>query len=113
MQHGSRPVTRGTHFAEDVPRLAIEAYALAGQFCGACRDFHALWPYMRLSRASGAAEGSRAVIEPLLVNHLQHGCRQILIAGAADTGLLAFVARVGRGHDICFQLPERKRMSRP
>ena len=39
-------------YAEDLPRLAAEAYELSGRLCGTCRDMHALWTYIRLSRAS-------------------------------------------------------------
>jgi SAM-dependent methyltransferase len=92
---------------EDLPRLAGEAFQLAGQLCASCRNFHALWPYVRLSRASGAAEGSRSVIEPLLAQHFALNRRHVLIAGAADTGLLAFVARVGAGCGVHIHLVDQ------
>jgi hypothetical protein len=107
LKGGSPTVTNERRFAEDIPRLAAEAFGLAGELCGACRDFHALWPYIRLSRASGAAEGSRAVIEPLLTTHFRQGRRRVLIGGAADTGLLAFVARVGADHGISIKVVDR------
>ena len=81
-----------SQFTEDLPRLAAEAADLARRLCGPCQNFHLLWPYLRLARASGASVG-----EPLIhaaLNHLLSGSgRKILIAGAADTGLLAVVAR--------------------
>lgn len=82
---------------EDLPRLARDAYGLADRYCVDCRDFHALWPYVRLARASAAAEGGRSVVEPLLRGLIDGGLERILIAGAADTGLLALVARAGGG----------------
>jgi SAM-dependent methyltransferase len=95
------------HLREDLPRLAAEAFGLAGRLCSSCQNFHALWPYIRLSRASGAAEGSRSVVEPLLADHFAHNRRNVLIAGAADTGLLAFVARVGADYGVKIHLVDR------
>jgi len=40
-------------FSEDLRRLAEEAFELADQTCGSCKNFHMLWPYLRLAGASG------------------------------------------------------------
>jgi SAM-dependent methyltransferase len=100
-------MTDSSHLREDLPRLAAEAFELAGRLCSSCQNFHALWPYIRLSRASGAAEGSRSVVEPLLTRHFADNRRKVLIAGAADSGLLAFVARAGTDHGVHIHVVDR------
>lgn len=76
---------------ENLEALAPEAYEISERFCGDCKNFHSLWPYLRLARASGGDVG-----EPLIVSTLKKlllkGDRNILVAGCADTGLLAVVA---------------------
>jgi SAM-dependent methyltransferase len=59
-----------------------------------------LWPYLRLAGASGASVGE-PLIHTALNRLLSDGGRDILIAGAADTGLLAVAARaIGSGTGI-------------
>jgi len=79
-------------FNEDLPRLAEEASELAGRLCGSCQNFHLLWPYHRLAKASGGDVGA-PLIHSVLGGLLSQRGRRILIAGCADTGLLAVVAR--------------------
>jgi SAM-dependent methyltransferase len=79
-------------FTEDLQQLAAEACDVARRLCGSCKNFHLLWPYLRLAKASGGD-----VDEPHFrnaLNRLLSGRSQkVLIAGAADTGVLAVVAR--------------------
>jgi SAM-dependent methyltransferase len=86
-------------FGEDLPTMAAQAYALADRYCSHCRNFHALWPYRRLARMCGAAESGADEIERTLTRLIAAGGKRILIAAAADTGLLATVARAGAGLD--------------
>lgn len=76
---------------ENLRALAFEAYQISDRLCGDCRNFHSLWPYLRLAKASGGDVG-----EPLIGSTLKQlllkGDRTILVAGCADTGLLAVVA---------------------
>jgi len=87
-----------TEFGEDLPALANRAYALALEFCGSCANYHIYWP---ARRAAGIVGGSDADRNALIGN----ACRlarsfasgpdrkfDILIAGAADTGILAAIA---------------------
>jgi SAM-dependent methyltransferase len=80
-------------YEEDVRQLAAEAFDLAGRLCGSCKteSVHRLWPYLRLVGAS--AEAGAALIHSVLSRLLAEGGRKILIAGCADSGLLAAVAR--------------------
>jgi hypothetical protein len=93
---------------EDLPRIAADAYSLSARLCGDCRNQHALWTYLRLSRASTGAERQDSKLEAQLREFFAAGRRNILIAGAQDTGLLALVSRASAGHsphitvlDIC------------
>jgi len=80
-------------FAEDLPQLAAEAADVARRLCGSCQNLHLLWPYLRLA---GASEGGRVGERHIhhVVQRLGSGDgRKFLIAGAADSGLLAVMAR--------------------
>src|SRR5438105_14568206 len=85
-------------YTEHLSDLAAQAYELSDRLCASCRDLHALWPYIRLSRSSTGVEleGSRLV--EVLRTLIAEGRRDVLIAGAADTGLLALVARAATDH---------------
>jgi SAM-dependent methyltransferase len=85
---------------ERLGEIAAEAYAVAGRFCGSCRNLHALWPYIRLSRSSTGLERSGSVLETALRAFVGQGLRKILIAGAADTGLLSLVLRAADDVDV-------------
>ena len=80
--------------------LTAEAYELSGRLCGTCRDLHALWPYIRLSRASTGIEVQASKLESRLGDLFARGLRRLLIAGSADTGLLALAARAGADHGV-------------
>jgi SAM-dependent methyltransferase len=87
----------------DIERLgdiAAEAYEVAGRLCGSCHNLHALWPYIRLSRSSTGLERSGSVLEATLRSFVGEGLRKILIAGAADTGLLSLVLRAADDFDV-------------
>jgi SAM-dependent methyltransferase len=96
-------------FSEDLAQLAAAQYRVADQFCTTCRNFHALWPYRRIARLCGAAEAGGSDIETILAEIFRGGRRKVLIAGAADTGLLALTARAGAGRDIGVVIMDRCR----
>jgi|SRR5215469_6993749 hypothetical protein len=85
-------MSRSNTYSEPLPELAVETFDVAARQCASCRDTHTLWPYIRLSRTSIGAEREGSRLEPLLAELLPER-PVILIAGAADTGLLALVAR--------------------
>ncbi len=93
-------MSHSERYMEDLPRVAADAYELAGYLCGDCRDLHALWPYARLTRASTGVEQSQSGLEAQLRTFFNLGLRNVLIAGAADSALLAHVARSGARHEI-------------
>ena len=84
-------------YTERLSDLAAQAYQLSDRLCGSCRDLHALWPYIRLSRSSTGVEVEGSRLTQVLRQLIADGRRDVLIAGAADTGLLALVARAGAG----------------
>jgi SAM-dependent methyltransferase len=95
-------------YTERLTDLAAQAYQLSDRLCASCRDLHALWPYIRLSRSSTGVEAEGSRLTQVLRQLIADGRRNVLIAGAADTGLLALVARAGADHlvnvvvlDIC------------
>ena len=89
-------------FDEDLPLLAAESFELSKSLCRTCGQVHALWPYIRLARASTGVEPPSSYLQSLLTALIADGRRRLLVAGAADTGLLALVTRVdaGRSADI-------------
>lgn len=95
-------------YSERLSDLAAQAYQLSDRLCGSCRDLHALWPYIRLSRSSTGVEDEGSRLTHVLRELIAEGRRDVLIAGAADAGLLALVARAGANQlvnilvlDIC------------
>jgi SAM-dependent methyltransferase len=90
----------GPHrFDEDLRRVAAESFELAGRLCRGCGSFHALWPYLRLARATSAGlEGATSLLQSVLAELMAEGRRDVLIAGAADTGVLATIVRATSRH---------------
>ncbi len=86
-------MSRDIRFGEDLPQLAAEASDVAPRLCGACQNFHLLWPYLRLAGASGGGGVGEPLVHSALNRLLSGPAGKILIAGAADTGLLSVVAR--------------------
>jgi hypothetical protein len=80
-------------FREDLPRLAAENFAIANRTCRSCGHMHALWPYIRLARASTGIEGESSDLDRVLRKLIAEGHPRVLIAGSQDTGLMALVAR--------------------
>jgi SAM-dependent methyltransferase len=87
-------------YPEHLYDLAAEAYELSNRLCADCGDLHALWPYIRLARASTGVEARQSALENELGTLFNRGLRDVLIAGCQDTGLLAVVARAGADRNI-------------
>jgi ubiquinone/menaquinone biosynthesis C-methylase UbiE len=82
--------------------LAKDAYALAMQRCRGCHNFHALWPYLRIGRISSGVEGGRAALAAAIHESCTRGSREILITGAADTGILCLAAQASKDSAASF-----------
>lgn len=94
-------------FAEDLNPIAAQSFELSRRLCGDCVNFHALWPYLRISRFASATESGRVALEQLLIGLFEQGHRKIMLAGAADTGVPALVARAAAGHSIDMMVLDR------
>jgi hypothetical protein len=94
---------------EDLAQLAAAQYRIAEELCDTCRNYHALWPYHRIAGMVAGAQGGASGVERLLRQAFADGRRKLLIAGAADTGLLALAARVGAPYDIDIVVLDRCR----
>jgi SAM-dependent methyltransferase len=94
-------MTSGPAYHEDLPRIAAKGFQLAGRLCRGCGQLHALWPYIRLARATSAGlEDASLRLQSVLTGLVAAGRRDVLVAGSADTGLLALVARAGAGQPL-------------
>jgi SAM-dependent methyltransferase len=96
----SSSMSHNSRYVENLPQLAAEAYELSGRLCGTCGDLHALWTYIRLSRASIGVPDQASGLETQLSDLFAGGRRDVLIAGSQDTGLLALTARAGADHGV-------------
>jgi 2-polyprenyl-3-methyl-5-hydroxy-6-metoxy-1,4-benzoquinol methylase len=93
---------------EDLVDLASYAFRLAQENCTQCREYHSIWGYERLAEVKGNTfESERDILGPLIRDRLAQEGR-VLIAGAADAGLLAFVMQEARSRapritvaDVC------------
>lgn len=89
---------------EDLPALSRLAHTVSAQECGACRNYHVRWPYLRSIGASGSGPEhcwalSRETIKEGLAGRSES---RWLIAGAADAGVPALV------RSCCLDLPDQK-----
>jgi hypothetical protein len=90
----------------DAEALAEFQFRHALAACGECRDYHALWPYRRLAGMVHDADVDAHLIGPLIRAALGKGDR-MLIAGAADAGLLALAAAATAGRAVTFDVVDR------
>jgi SAM-dependent methyltransferase len=94
-------MTSGPGLDEDLAHTAAEGFELANRLCRSCGQFHALWPYLRLARATSAGlDDASSHLQSMLTGLIAEGRKDVLIAGAADTGLLAQVVGAGAGHPL-------------
>ena len=78
---------------EDLPELARHQFANALRLCRTCRPYHMLWPYMRLGGQIGGVEADEPTLGPILGRLLAGASRHVVLAGSADSGVLAMVHR--------------------
>ena len=82
---------------EHLHQMAVDAYALATRRCGVCVNMHALWPYLRIARIGSGVEGGGSILTATISEICAIGPKDVLIAGAADTGILNLVAKARGG----------------
>lgn len=84
---------KASAFAEDLAALAAASFAAADGCPPACRDYHASWTYRRLLGTVGGIEADRPRLMPLIKEiGSDLSCRRWLVAGSADSGILATLA---------------------
>lgn len=90
--------TRGFRYrqpsSEDLPRLSRLAYEASKIHCGACRDFHVMWPYLRSLGLNGAGPEYNWPHHVDILSRSAAGKSHVrwFLAGSADAGLLAVAA---------------------
>lgn len=89
-----------SRFSENLPGLAAEASTIAPRLCGPCRNYHFLWPYLRLAGAPGTVDTGKHHLRQMISDALSPGKKRVLIAGCADTGLFALVAEAASDAEI-------------
>src|SRR5579862_5058888 len=94
-------------FGEDLRELAVRSFHLALRHCEGCGEMHAVWPYIRLARGGSDEDKGSGQLAAILRDLALAGRRRILIAGAADTGLMAQAARACAGNDIEIVVSDR------
>lgn len=79
---------------EDLPALSRLAWRLSAKYCGSCRNYHVVWPYLRAIGANGSGPEFRWDEQRDLLAEAVAGLPEVrwLLAGSADAGLLALVA---------------------
>jgi hypothetical protein len=87
---------------EHLHQLAIDAYALATRRCGVCANLHALWPYLRIARIVSGVEGGDSTLVATTSEICATGPKDVLIAGACDTGILSLAAKASGGRAASF-----------
>jgi len=88
-------VTPAADLSEDLLDLAEFEFHAAQKDCVDCDEYHALWGYGRLAGLNDGLSTDADIIAPLVTKFTSPGAR-ILIAGAADAGLLALTAQATR-----------------
>lgn len=79
---------------EDLPALARLAYRVSATECKHCRNYHVYWPYLRSIGANGGGPEADwdLQVETLAALAGERSHVRWLLAGSADSGLLALVA---------------------
>jgi len=94
-----------SNLAENLGLLAEHAFGISGKACSGCNGYHALWGYERLAGIKNPSfEADRDIVEPLI---RAHAGKRILIAGAADAGLLAMTACAMRAQPVPVTVADR------
>jgi hypothetical protein len=97
---------RGVKLLGNPEGLAEFQFRHALDHCGDCRDYHAVWAYRRLSRTIAGIESTADLVGRLLREVVASG-GTVLIAGAADAGLLALALDATEGLSPTIHVADR------
>ncbi len=101
---------------EDLPRLARLAFDLAAVHCGECRNYHAMWGYLRSIGANGRGPeiAWTEKLDALVAAASGRSHVEWLLAGSADSGQLGLVhAAMARAPDATYRVTVVDRCETP
>jgi hypothetical protein len=84
-------------WVEDLRLQAVRGLAAGRALCSCAGGYHVLWGALRAAGCKPQLQPEEAVLLPLLSGLISDGT-QLLIAGAADAGLLSMIGRSLRQH---------------
>jgi SAM-dependent methyltransferase len=101
--------TDATPWAEDLAGLAALGFRMSEGCAAGCRDYHATWTYRRIMGSVGGVDADRPELLPIIRSiGAAPDTRRWLLAGSADSGLLATAAAGLAGADAAeFTLVDR------
>ncbi len=91
------------HLVESAPH----AFALALRLCIDCQQYHALRPYLRLSKETAGVRTDWDKMEAELAALIAAGRRRVLIIGAGDFGIASLVLSAARGQPVAVTVLDR------
>ena len=96
-------------YEENLRDVAKLSFGAAQKHCAECRDYHATWTYRRMLGVVGGIDAERPQLMPLLRELVRiPRIGRWLIAGAADSGILATIAAsVPKPKDAAFIVVDR------
>jgi SAM-dependent methyltransferase len=84
--------TDGARWVEDLRLQALRGLAAGQALCSCAGGYHILWGSLRAAGCKPQVQPEEPVLLPLLSNRITTGTR-ILVAGAADAGLVSMIGR--------------------
>lgn len=91
---------------DDIDAQAREGWRLGRRLCRDCGGYHQVWGLLRASGVVGGARVDQALLAPL-IDELARPGANILIAGAADAGLLQLAAGAATARPLRIDISDR------
>jgi len=91
---------------DDVDTQGREGWRIGETRCTRCDGYHQLWGILRLAHIVGGTRIDKELLSPILGQLIAPGAR-ILIAGAADAGLLQFVLEATTARPLSIHIVDR------
>lgn len=86
---------------------AAHAFDLALRLCVDCQQYHALRPYLRLTKETAGVRSDFAAMEARLATLIAEGRRRVLVVGAGDFGIASLALSAARGTPIALTVIDR------
>jgi SAM-dependent methyltransferase len=91
---------------DDLDAQAREGWRTGQQLCRGCGGYHQVWGLLRASGVVGGTRVDQPVLAPLIADLAAPG-QNILIAGAADAGLLQFMVEAAHARPLTIDIADR------